>query len=86
MTAGSVLDALVEALTRAAEYDPNAEERPAAVLWPDESSQWEPVINRVKDFVPLLVLGDYESLEWRGPAYWVRCIVDGTLQIGRAHV
>jgi len=38
----TVLEALTAALGRAARYNRSALVAPAAVLWPDETRQWEP--------------------------------------------
>ena len=34
--------------------------------------------------MPVVSLGDYAPDERRGPAYWVRCVVAGTMQAGLA--
>ena len=76
---GTVLDRLVLSIERATEHAANADMRPAAVLWPDEARQWEPLIPRLRERLPVLALGTYEPASWTGPAYWLRCIVDEAL-------
>lgn len=73
---GTVLDRLVLGIERATEHAANADTRPAAVLWPDEARQWEPLLPRLRERLPVLTLGTYEPASWTGPAYWLRCIVD----------
>ena len=44
--------------------------------------QWEPVIDRIGERLPVVTLGEYDLTRRRGPAYWVRCVVAGTVDIG----
>lgn len=77
---GTVLDRLVEALADALAYNAGAYEPPVALLWPDESKQWLSVIERIRERLPVVSLGDYEASTSEGPAYWVRCVVAGTVE------
>lgn len=53
---------------------------PAALLWTDAKGQWQPLIATLKIAAPqLYVLGEYAPAERRGPAIWLRCIVDRTI-------
>ena len=48
---------------------------PCAILWPDPSRLWEPVIADLQAIVPeLYVLGAYAGETRTGPALWLRCI------------
>ncbi|HXB64481.1 MAG TPA: BREX-1 system phosphatase PglZ type B [Solirubrobacteraceae bacterium] len=76
------LDRLVSRLTEALAYNANAEVEPIALLWPDSGRQWESILARIGERLPLVSLGDYAPDERRGPAYWVRCVVAGTVQAG----
>lgn len=78
----SVLDALVSALERAGAYSLNDQSRPAAVLWPDRERQWEALVPRLRPRLPVLTLGPYAPEEGRGPAFWLRCVLAGTLGEG----
>ena len=78
----TVLDRLVACVRSALAYDPNVRVPPATLLWPDEGRQWEPVINRLGQHLPIVTLGDYEPAVRRGPAYWIRCVVAGTIDSG----
>lgn len=66
----------------AVEYNANALVKPCALLWPDETAQWRPVIDRVSDRLPVVTLGEYDLAQRCGPAYWIRCIVAGTIDAG----
>jgi hypothetical protein len=78
----SVLDRLVAVLSDALAYNAGAYEAPISLLWPDETKQWESVIDRVAENLPVLSLGDYNPAARQGPAYWVRCVVAGTVDVG----
>lgn len=75
----TVLDRLVKRFEEAVAYNANAQVQPWALLWPDEAGQWEPIVARVKERVPVLTLGDFDAAERTGPAYWLRCAVARTL-------
>lgn len=78
--AKTVLDCLVEHLRgRAIPQDGDA--GPAAILWTDPQGDWRPVLPLLRERMPeLLTLGGYEPAERSGPAIWLRCVVDGTLE------
>jgi len=78
----TVLDRLVAALSDALAFNGDAYEAPVALLWPDETGQWRSVIDRVGEHLPLVSLGDFDPTARRGPAYWVRCAVVGTVDVG----
>ena len=79
----TVLDGVVACLRNALDaYDPNVRVPPVALLWPDEGSQWTEVVDRIGELVPLVSLGEYEPSARRGPAYWLRCVVARTVDIG----
>jgi hypothetical protein len=80
----TVLDGLVRLLTDALAYNGNAQVAPAALLWPDEAGQWEPAIDRLKERLPLLSLGEFDPEGRVGPAYWVRCAVARKCDAGLA--
>jgi len=39
----TVLDAIIQSLSRAGEYNRDDQVAPAVILWPDKERQWEPV-------------------------------------------
>lgn len=70
---------LISCLIEAGEYNLNDLVAPNVVLWPDTANQWQAIIPRLQERMPLLVLGGYEPENGTGPAYWLRCILAGTL-------
>lgn len=77
---GNVLDHLIEQL-RARDIALDGQERPAAILWTDPKAEWQPVIEALQTQVEeLLVLGNFAPESRIGPAIWIRCLVDQTLQ------
>jgi hypothetical protein len=78
----SVLDRIADLLTTAMRYDPNVQEAPVALLWPDETRQWGTAIAQLEALLPVITLGNYDPAARRGPAYWVRCVVAGKVEVG----
>ena len=77
--AGTVLDRLL-ASVRAKAAPLDGETRPAAVLWTDPREEWRPLVDLLLQNVDeCVVLGDYAPARRTGPAVWVRCVVDRTL-------
>lgn len=80
MAGDTFLDALICALDARARFGP-AEARPVAVLWPDQGVQWRPIVPLVRSARLVLELGDYEPPSLRGPAYWIRGVLDGAVEV-----
>jgi hypothetical protein len=77
--AATVLDRLSESL-RGKNAALDGQERPAAILWTDPKGEWRPLVDALQGQLDeLLVLGDYRPEARTGPAIWIRCVVDGTL-------
>ncbi len=74
------LDHLIEHL-RGRDVALDGQTRPVAILWTDPREEWRPLIEllraRLEEF---LVLGDYAPDVRTGPAIWIRCLVDRTLE------
>jgi len=74
---------LIEALiasVRACDATPDGMARPAAILWSDPRREWLPLRSLLLKALPeLIVLGEYDPSQRTGPAIWVRCVVDRTL-------
>jgi hypothetical protein len=67
------LDALIDALGRAADYDPRTEGPPAALLWCDPAEEFAPLLPSLRTQLPsLMTFGEYEPGAGRGPAVWLR--------------
>jgi hypothetical protein len=78
----TVLDALAETLQGIGKANTNNYQvAPAAVLWPDKERLWEAIVPRLRTRrLPLLTFGRYAPEEYSGPAYWLRCMIAGTLE------
>ena len=77
----TVIEALAASLEAASAGNPDDAEPPAAVLWTDRDSRWQPVVPRLRALMPqLLVLGEYDPDERTGPAIWLRCVIDRALE------
>lgn len=75
----TVLDRLASALDEASSSDGNVFAPPVAVLWPDKARQWEGLIERLREHRRILMLGTHDPAQGTGPAYWLRCVVAGTV-------
>jgi hypothetical protein len=83
MKATTLLEAMYYLLNQARRYNPNDVAPPAAVIWTDADGQWEPIVPELQELMPeLLILGEYDPDSKQGPAIWIRCVVDGMLDIG----
>lgn len=70
--ATTFIEAVAVALREAGAYNRDDQARPAAVLWPDRERQWEPLLPRLREQLPLLTLGRFDVAARSGPAYWLR--------------
>lgn len=53
---------------------------PVAILWTDPERQWLPILNDLLAELPeLLVMGEFEPERRSGPAIWLRCMIERTL-------
>lgn len=76
----TILDALIQSLSRAGEYNRDDHVAPAVILWPDKERQWEPVLPLLRERLPhLLTLRPYAANCKTGPAIWLRCMIARTL-------
>ena len=76
----TLLDALIQSVTRAGEYNRDDQVAPAVVLWPDKERQWEALMPLLRERVPhLLTLGTYDAKSRTGPGVWLRCMMARTL-------
>jgi len=76
---------LIEALAtrlRACRGTEDGSTAPAAILWTDPEGHWVPILASLRAALPELVeLGAYSPAERRGPAIWLRCVVDRTVSV-----
>ena len=76
----TVLDYVVDGV-RARDAAADGQERPAAILWTDPEREWAGLLPVLRRRLPeLIALGPYEPEARTGPAIWLRCVVDGTLE------
>jgi hypothetical protein len=72
----TVLESIIQSLSRAGEYNRDDQVAPAVVLWPDKEQQWEPLLPLLRERLPyLLSLGAYDAAKKTGPAVWLRCMI-----------
>ena len=78
------LDCIVDSV-RARDAAADGQEPPSAILWTDPGREWEGLLPQLRRRLPeLFALGPYEPETRTGPAIWLRCVVDGTLEpLGR---
>lgn len=76
----TMLDRLAVALDEAASSDRNVFASPVAVLWPDKARQWEGAVARLRERRRVLTLGPHDPGQCSGPAFWLRCVVAGTVE------
>jgi len=76
----TVIEASRNSLTAAARFNRSDMVAPAAILWTDADSQWEPLVSQLRPLMPeLLTLGEYDPDEKTGPAIWLRCVIERSL-------
>lgn len=75
----TILDALITTVRKASEYNKADQVAPVCVLWTDKDRQWESLLPRLREALPILTLGDYAPAERTGPAIWLRCMLARTL-------
>lgn len=80
MTDGAtLLDALIQALSLAGQYNKDDQVAPAAILWTDKERQWTALLPELAARLPLLTLGEYAPNRRTGPAPYIRCMLGRTL-------
>lgn len=76
----TVLEALLASIEAVAVCNRSAMVAPAAILWPDEHREWEPLIPLLREVNPyLLTLGPWDATARTGPAIWLKCMIGRTL-------
>ena len=79
----TLLEAVEASLLAATRHHAGVEEPPAAVLWTDADGQWQPVVKKLQERLPQLVVhGIYDPERRTGPAVWLKCIVGRTINLG----
>jgi hypothetical protein len=76
----TVVEAPIQSLSRAGEYNRDDQVAPAVILWPDKERQWEPGLPVLREQLPhLLSLGPHAANCKTGPAIWLRCMISRAL-------
>ena len=76
----NLIDLLAEEVRASAAYNSNVQAAPSVILWTDKLRQWEPALPLLQAAMPeLVVLGDYAPPLKKGPAIWVKCVVERAL-------
>jgi hypothetical protein len=76
----TVLEAIVQSLLNAAAFNSGDSVAPAAVLWADAEGEWLPIVAKLQELMPqLIIFGDYDPQRKTGPAIWIRCVIEGAL-------
>ena len=74
------LAALIEALCKAADYDPRVEAPPEALLWCDPNRDFLPLVPALRRALPnLLTLGAHDPVHRQGPAIWLRAALGSAI-------
>ena len=77
----TLLDRIRGCLDAAMGYNENDGEKPVALLWPDKQQQWGGVLEPLRETHRIVSFGDYDESAFIGPAYWLRCVVSGALDL-----
>ena len=76
----TLIEEVKDSLGRAGRYNRGDIVSPAAILWTDADSQWEPLVAQLRPLLPeLLTLGEYDPEGKTGPAIWLRCAIERSL-------
>lgn len=75
------LAALIDSINRAAMYNKDDQSAPVVILWTDKERLWDALVSQIRQKVHLLTFDPVEFYpeEERGPAYYLRCLLAGTL-------
>lgn len=75
-----LIDLLVREARSSANYNSNVQQAPCVILWPDKQRQWESALPLLQAALPeLIVYGEYAPELKRGPAIWIKCVIERVL-------
>lgn len=77
--ATTVREALHAALRDTARFNANDQAAPITVLWADPNREWSSIVPLLANEAPILTLGTYDAAKRTGPAIWLRCAIEGSL-------
>jgi len=73
---GTVLEALLASLEKAASFNQNVMVAPVVILWTDKEQNWVPLAPVLRTVLPqFLTLGPYNPAIRTGPAIWLKCMI-----------
>ena len=82
MNTTTIMDKLITEI-RSLSATPDGMVEPAAILWTDPQRQWWSLHPLLLEQLPeLIMLGEYAPEKRTGPAIWIRCVVDRSIDIG----
>ena len=74
----TLVEAVLQAAERAAQFNENYEAKPICVLWPDKDRLWEPLVETLRQTSPnFFQLGEFAPERRTGPALWLKCVLAG---------
>jgi hypothetical protein len=77
---GTFIEAVAESLHSSARYNSGDSVAPAAILWTDVESEWLPIVDRLRNLMPeIVMLGEFSPARRNGPAIWMRCVIERIL-------
>lgn len=77
----TLFEALIELIRKTSKHNKDDQISPAVILWTDKENQWLPLLPRLSAALPFLIFDhkNYRPEELRGPAYYIRCLLSGTM-------
>ena len=72
---GTFFDLLITYIRQTQQYDPMDQTPPAAIFWPDGKREWQALLPRLRQRLPILTLGAYDRAARSGPTSWLRCML-----------
>jgi len=77
----TLLESVQSSLLRAGRYNRSDMVGPDVILWTDSDNQWAALVDQLRPLMPeLFALGEYAQEEKTGPAIWLRCVIERSLQ------
>ncbi len=80
----TVIEGLDRALDRALTFDGNVMNQPVALFWADKDQQWQSILPELQQRLRLVRYGSFSADKRQGPAYWLRCVIAGTVDVAGA--
>ena len=76
----SLLNHIISSVDKAKQFNSSQTLAPNVILWPDPDNQWLPIIDTLRSEIPgFLTFGQFKPEEKKGPAIWIKCMVNKAL-------